>query len=91
MALQQGVGGNGCAHTNRSDARRVDGAAKKTADALDGRILISLRILGQELERFDRALGAAPDHIGKGATAVNPEIPDLVHIIRPHFGSFTFC
>ena len=51
--------------------------AKQIADALYGGVGIGLGVFRQELVRDQRSVGAAPDHVGKGAAAVDPEVPKL--------------
>ena len=90
LALEQGVGRDRGAHLHAADDARGNRRAwrdpDEIADALHGGVAIGLRILGQKLVSGERAVGAAPDHVGKGAPAIDPEIPTPVVplAVRPH-------
>ena len=62
--------------------QRADGArfpkgfdVQKVTDALDGSIRVALWIGGKELVRDDAPVGRQRDDVGKGAAAVDPEMP----------------
>src|SRR5262249_51878073 len=43
-------------------------------------VAVGLRIVGQKLVSNERAVGAACDHVGKGAAAVDPKVPAAVRL-----------
>ncbi len=79
LALEQCVGRDGSAHLHRPDGagrdRRAGGKSDEIADALDGGVAIGLGVLRQELVGDERAVRPSPDHVGEGATTVDPEVP----------------
>jgi hypothetical protein len=81
LALEQRVGGHRSAHLDRLDEVGRDGFVclyrKYFPDPCDGRVGVMLRVLGEQLVRHQRAVGAARHHVGKGAAAVDPELPAL--------------
>ena len=81
LALEQRVGGDRRAHLHRADAAGRDRLAglqaEQVADALHGGVGIGLRIFRQQLVRHQRAVRPPPDHVGEGAAAVDPEVPEL--------------
>ena len=83
LALEQRVGGHRGAHLHALDELRRDRLAgaqpEQVAHARHRRIAILLRVLRQQLVRDQRAIGAAPHHVGEGAAAVDPELPACVH------------
>ncbi len=87
LALQEGIGGDRRTHFHRIDlrGRNIVGfiEAQEVADALQRRILILLRIFAQQLVGDNGAIRRAGDKIGKGAAAIDPELPVAgCHIIR---------
>ena len=83
-ALQQGIGGHGGAHFDRGDtlagqrAMRAGldaGLSKNIFDALNRRILILPGIFRQQFMSNYLTVGPPRHHIGKSATAVDPEFP----------------
>ena len=81
LALEQRIGGDRRAHFHRADVPGRDCfsrlQAKQVADALHGGVGIGFGIFRQELVRDQRSVGAAPDYVGEGAAAVDPEVPKL--------------
>ncbi len=79
FALQECIGGNGGAHFYGTDAAGRDRLARlqaeQVADALNRGIAICAGVLGEQLVGDERAVGATADHVGKGAAAVDPEMP----------------
>ena len=83
LALQKRIRGDRRSHAHRADGAGRDGCAgfnaDQAADALDGRVLVGFGILGQKLHRVEFARWRAPDDVGEGASAVDPEVP---HALR---------
>ena len=79
LALEQGVGRDRRAHLDALDPvgrdRLVRAEAEQAADAGDGRVAVLLRVLREQLQRRQRAVGALADDVGEGAAAVDPELP----------------
>ena len=76
LALEQRVGRNGRADADRVDrriARIVLG--QQFRDAGGGRVVVGVRLLGQQLRRDQRAVGPPRDDVGKRAAAIDPELP----------------
>ena len=84
LALEQRVGGDGRPHLDLADAAGRHGFASRDteqfADALDGGIAIGFGIFRKQFQRTQRAVGIAADDVGKGAAAVDPEIPSAGHV-----------
>ena len=53
----------------------VRGNAQQAPNAGDRRVVVLLRVIGQQLVRHQRAVGLARDDIGESAAAVDPELP----------------
>ncbi len=51
---------------------------QQALDAGDGRIVVALRIHGQQLQRLELAGGRARDDVRERAAAVDPEFPAAV-------------
>ena len=49
--------------------------SEQLANALDGRIAVALRVLRQQLQRDERAVGLAADDVRERAAAIDPELP----------------
>ena len=81
LALQQRIGRDRGAHLHRADPAGGDWLAfcktQQVADALHRGVPIGFGIFGEELVRDQRAVGLAPDDVGEGAAAIDPEIPSL--------------
>ena len=79
LALQQRIGGDRGAHFHRFDLlardRRAGGDAEQMADAGERGVAVVFRIVRQQLVRDDAAVGAARDHVGESAAAIDPELP----------------
>ena len=79
LALQQGVGGHGGAHLDMRDAVGGDGRpgwqAQEVADALHSRVLVALRVFGEQLVADQLSIRALGHQIGEGAAPVNPNLP----------------
>ena len=75
--LEQRVGRERGAHADAGDLRASFAAVppQDAPDAFHARIAIVSRILGQQLERQERAARRARDHVGERAAAVDPELP----------------
>ena len=76
--FEQRVGRDRRSHLDDPDRPGRDRLARseseQTADRLDRRVRIG-GALGQELHRMQPPARIAPDHVGEGAAAVDPEIP----------------
>ena len=48
---------------------------EQVANALERRVLVLVRVVRKKLVDSDLAVRRAPDHIGEGAAAVDPELP----------------
>ena len=79
LALEQRVGGHRGAHLHALHQRGRDGGVGRQAQQMPhaghGRVAVLLGVVAQQLVRDQRAIGAAPDDVGEGAAAVNPELP----------------
>ncbi len=79
LALQQRIGGHGGAHLHAFHQRGGDGRgcwqAQQVAHTRHGGITVVLGVFAQQLVRDQGAVGALGHDIGKGATAVDPELP----------------
>src|SRR3989442_1873219 len=79
LGLEQRVGGDRGAHLHRFDRARWYRLTfiqiQNPADPGEGRIPVAPGILGQQLERGDRAVRAAGNDVGEGAAAIDPELP----------------
>ena len=53
--------------------------AQQSADSLDRRVAVLLRILRQQFQRPQTPLGRTPHDIGERAAAIDPELPASVH------------
>ena len=77
--FEQRIGGHRGAHFDRLDLRQRDRGPRRYAeqapDALDRRVVVLARAVRQQLERDQRAVGPAADHVGESATAIDPELP----------------
>ena len=76
--FEQGVGRNRRPHLDGPDRARRDrlarAKAEEAADGFDRGVGIG-RTLGEELGRAEAPARVAPDHVGEGAAAVDPEFP----------------
>ena len=85
--LQQGVGGHGGAHLDGGHMvgrERIGvGHAQQAAHAGHGGIGVPGRVDRQQLGRHQPTVGAARDHVGEGAAAVDPEVPPAFHTGAP--------
>ena len=52
--------------------------AEQAADAGNGRVAVLLGVVGEQLQRRQRAVRAAADDVGEGAAAIDPELPARV-------------
>ena len=88
LALQQRIGRDRGAHLHATDQawgnRLIRLDAEEVADALHRGIAIGLGIVRKKLVRHEAPVRPAPDHVGKGATAVDPEIPRVVVLRAVH-------
>ena len=79
LSLQQRIGRHGGSHLDGADTLGGDAAAlrdtQQIPNALNCRVPISLGILGEQLVTQNLTVRGACHHIGKGPTAVDPEIP----------------
>ena len=86
LALEQRIGGDRCAHFHRGDAVAWDRVARlepeQMADAVHRGVAIGLGIFRKQLVRHQRAVRPPPDHVGKGAAAIDPEFPALGRLMR---------
>jgi hypothetical protein len=53
----------------------VGGDAEQATDPRDRGIAILLWVVGEQLQRRQRAVGALADDVGEGAAAIDPELP----------------
>src|SRR5690606_15746258 len=67
------------AHLDDLDVLRADRLAGAEADhppdAFDSGIVVLAGVLRQQLGGGERAVGPAPDDVGEGASAIDPELP----------------
>lgn len=81
--LQQRVGGDGGPHPDGGDPvgrHRLAGVqAEEQPDSGDGRVVVAVGVVGEELAGDQTAVGAAAHHIGEGAAPVDPELPASGH------------
>ncbi len=80
LALQQGIGGDGCAHADVVDEPRGDrtgAGVQDAAHALDRRVVVLLGIVRQQFGGGQGPPGRAGDDVGEGAAPVDPEAPAL--------------
>ena len=86
LALEQRIGCNGRAHLYGRDCaasnRLTRFDTKQVANALHRRIAVGFGIVGEQLVRNERAVGAAPDHVGKRASPIDPKLPAAVPLHR---------
>ena len=79
LALQQGVGRDGCAKPHLGDDLRrnrcVASQTQHRANTRRGSIPVSLRVFTQQLVRANGAIGRARHNIGERPTPVDPEMP----------------
>ena len=79
LALEQRIGGDRRAHFHGVDVvrgqRRRRRRAEQVADALDRRVVVTLRVFGQQLVRDQRAVGTARHDVRERAAAIDPELP----------------
>jgi hypothetical protein len=82
LALEQGVGGDGGAQPDGSDAFGGKGVVRSEAEQLTdtghGGVAVGPRVVGQQLVRDQAAVRALRDDIGEGAAPVDPELPACV-------------
>ena len=85
-ALQQGVGGHRGAHLDGLDLLGRDGVilghAQQVANALKGGVGVLLRVFRQQLVGDQGAVRPARHHVGKGAAAINPDLPAVRNLGR---------
>ena len=83
LALQQRVGGDRGAHAHLADGigrnGRAGREAEQGANAMDGGVGVGLRVFRQQLHGMERTVRSAPDDVGEGTAAVDPEVPFSVH------------
>ena len=78
--LEQRVRRDRRAHLDGRDAALALGRrGEQPLDAGDGRVLVTPRIDGQELQRLELAGRRSRDDVGERAAAVDPEFPAAVH------------
>ena len=79
LALEQCVGGDRRAHLHALHLLRRDRLAGREAEEMadpgDRRVAVLLGVLGEQLERTQRAVRRTPDQISERAAAVDPELP----------------
>ncbi len=79
LALEQRIRGNRGAHLHGFDRvarqRRRRPRAQGIANALQGRVFVALRVLGQQLVRDQGAVRPAGHDVREGAAAIDPELP----------------
>ncbi len=82
-ALKQGIGRHRGAQADHGDSfgRNIlpGGDAEQLPDAGHRRVGVGAGVLRQQLVHRERAVGAARDHVGERAAAVDPELPPAVH------------
>ena len=78
LPLQQRVGRDRRAHLDDPDRARRDrlarGQSDQAPDRLDCGVFVS-RAFGEEFSRMQAPARIAPDHVGEGAAAIDPEVP----------------
>lgn len=79
LPFEQCVGRYGRAHPDGIDLvrrnRRCIVEAEHAPDAFDCSVVVVLRIFREQLRCRERAVGSPGNHIGEGATAIDPEFP----------------
>src|SRR6185436_6147126 len=91
LAFQESVGSDRGAHAHLADTilrdRFARCQAEDAANAMDSGIAIGGLVVREHLRAVQNAIRRPAEHIGKGAAAVDPEIPKLmVHrLISTHF------
>ncbi len=75
LALEQGIGRHGRAKAEFRAGQRARPRAGDTPHRLDGRIVIALRILRQQLGAMHGAIGRKRDDVGESPAAIDPETP----------------
>ena len=84
LALEQRVGGDRGAHLDAADQRRRQlppaRAAEQIGDAGNGRVRISLRVLGEQLVGEEAPVRRPRHDVGEGAAAVDEELPLAVAV-----------
>jgi len=78
FAFEQRVRRDGCTHLHRADAvdgqRLTVGEVEQIANALHRGIVVTARVLGQQLVRGRRSVGVMRDEVGERAAAIDPEV-----------------
>src|SRR6185437_3152101 len=79
LALEQRIGRHRRAHLDCGDDTPGDRLARpqaeQIANALDCRVAVALRIVGEQLVGDKTTIGTPCHHIGEGAAAIDPELP----------------
>ena len=82
LALQQRVGRDRGSHLDGVDRLRRDSGrcldAEQVANTLERRVLVTLRVLRQQLVGDQFAVGFLRDEVGKGSATVDPELPAAI-------------
>ncbi len=84
LAFEQCVGRDGRTHADREPGKRACARAGEVADRIHRRIARTCGIFTQIFGRDDGAIGRSFDDIGKGAAAVDPDVP--AGVSRRHDG-----
>ena len=83
LALQQSVGGHRGAHLHTRHLRGRDRLARQQAQqmpyARHRGIAVLLRVVAEQLVRYQCAVRPLADHVGKGTATVDPELPAGVY------------
>ena len=86
LALEQCIGSDRRAHADLADRplgnRLALAEAKMEPNAVHGRVTVSLGVLRKNLAGMESARWIAPDNIGKGTAAIDPEIPTTRNVLR---------
>ena len=79
---------HGGPHSHRIDARRRDELIRRDAqqapDACHRRVAVLLRIVRQQFQRVQHALGCTADDVGERSAAIDPELPASVWLCGVH-------
>ena len=79
FAFEQGVGGDGGAHLYDVDEAGGNcgslSQSEQFAYALDGGVFVARGAFGEQFARDQCAIGPLRHNVGKGAAAIDPELP----------------
>ena len=80
LAFEEGIGRDGAPHADREGGKCALACAGQLADRTHRGVAGARGVFAQIFGGDDAAVGAARDHIGEGAAAVDPDVPALVSL-----------